>query len=147
MLIILIQNSPEPLQIARLRSRPSPDPSTPLLSQSQALSRIRSQLPLISKTPYADHVLDNSGSPGDLEQQVDVLVKRWRDRYDTWFWRWAMMIPPLGLLVGGTSLYFRLMNDWGRKNTEKRRKQRLEQEQRRYGTIEDEGDSEEEEQT
>jgi dephospho-CoA kinase len=40
-------------------------------------ARERAQLPLTAKAALADHVLDNSGTPDDLERQVDSLLDKW----------------------------------------------------------------------
>lgn len=68
-------------------------------TQSAALSRLNSQLPLPAKLEYSDHVLDNSGSQHDLEEQVDALVLR-LGRDASWTWLISWLLPPIGLLFG-----------------------------------------------
>ncbi|KAF8312387.1 CoaE-domain-containing protein [Clavulina sp. PMI_390] len=69
------------------------------LPQSAALSRLNAQLPLASKLEYSDHVLDNSGSPAELEEQVHSLIARF-DRDAGWTWLISWLLPPIGLLMG-----------------------------------------------
>lgn len=87
----------EPLQLARLKARPSPNPNESRLSTSQALSRIKAQMPLTEKLTYADHVLDNSGTENDLQVQVDSLVNKWRKQSAGWTQKLYWLVPPLGL--------------------------------------------------
>ena len=44
-------------------------------SREDASARLNAQLPIAEKVPYADVVLDNSGSPQDLEHQVDIVIE------------------------------------------------------------------------
>jgi dephospho-CoA kinase len=87
----------EPLQLARLKARPSPNPNERPLSTSQALSRIKAQMPLTEKLTYADHVLDNSGTENDLQVQVDSLVNKWKKQSAGWTQKLYWLVPPLGL--------------------------------------------------
>lgn len=89
--------SNEPLQLARLKARPSPNPNEAQLSTTQALSRIKAQMPLADKLAYADHVLDNSGTEMDLQTQVDSLVNKWRKQSSGWTQKLYWLVPPLGL--------------------------------------------------
>jgi dephospho-CoA kinase len=56
-------------QIARLMQR---DHS----SREDALARISAQMPLDEKRVFADHVIDNSGTPEETEQRVRALWSR-----------------------------------------------------------------------
>lgn len=68
-------------------------------TQTAALARLNSQLPLASKLEYSDHVIDNSGSLVDMEQQVDSLVAR-LGRDAGWTWVISWLLPPIGLIMG-----------------------------------------------
>ena len=95
------------------------------LTEEDAEQRLKAQLPLDDKLPYADAVLDNSSAlevgndeaaaPGwtrgldrqtsvQLRVQVDRLVARWVGGYSgvvgsaTWLTQW--LLPPVGLLMG-----------------------------------------------
>ncbi|OWZ49297.1 dephospho-CoA kinase [Cryptococcus neoformans var. grubii Br795] len=93
----------ERLQLSRLLSRQS----NPPLTQSQASSRIASQLPLSAKLSYATSVIDNSGSFSDLNDQVDRTVAKWKAQQggdSGWWWRVCWLVPPVGLVAGALSL-------------------------------------------
>ncbi len=47
-------------------------------SAQQVRDRESAQLPLTDKAARADHVLDNSGTPDQLERQVQELLARWQ---------------------------------------------------------------------
>ncbi len=47
-------------------------------SAQQVQQREEAQLPLTEKASRADHVLDNSGTPEQLERQVRELLARWQ---------------------------------------------------------------------
>lgn len=68
-------------------------------TQTAALSRLNSQLPLAAKLEYSDHVIDNSGSLQDLEGQVSSLVERF-DKEAGWTWLISWILPPIGLIIG-----------------------------------------------
>jgi dephospho-CoA kinase len=53
-------------QIARLMQRDH-------FSEEEALQRIHAQMPLDEKRLFADHVIDNSGTPAETERQVRAL--------------------------------------------------------------------------
>lgn len=106
----------EKLQLTRLLDRPSNPPLTP----AQASSRISSQLPLKAKLPYANSVLDNSGTPKDLSQQVDRLVHKWKQQQggpSGWWWKVCWLVPPVGLSAGMLCLISR----WWRFRGDRRR--------------------------
>jgi dephospho-CoA kinase len=58
--------APEELQIERQLARDG-------CSREEALRRVRAQLPIEAKRAMADHVIDNSGSLGETEDQVRAL--------------------------------------------------------------------------
>jgi len=47
------------------------------LSESQARRRISVQMPLEQKVRFADHVIDNSGTPEKTRAQVNALLAEW----------------------------------------------------------------------
>jgi len=75
-------------------------------SREDASSRLNSQIPIKDKLAYADIVLDNSGSPQDLESQVISLVQRLHKEAG-WSWRLSWLIPPLGLFSALSTLLWR----------------------------------------
>ncbi|PPR02732.1 hypothetical protein CVT26_009443 [Gymnopilus dilepis] len=82
----------EEIQLTRLLTR---DPTLP---PSSARHRLTSQLPIAQKVPYADIVLDNSGSRSELEEQVDLMVQRLEREAGRWWWRVSWVLPPVGVL-------------------------------------------------
>ncbi len=62
--IVLLVYLPEEAQISRLQHRDE-------LSASEALKRIRSQMPMDEKKKHADRIIDNSGPISDTTHQVD----------------------------------------------------------------------------
>jgi dephospho-CoA kinase len=46
-------------------------------SEKEVAAREQSQMPLAEKAQRADHVLDNSGSPEQLQFQIDQLLLQW----------------------------------------------------------------------
>ena len=59
---------PYEVQLERLLKRDG-------LTVSEAVSRIRSQMPLAEKKRRADHVVDNSGSREETYQQINEILK------------------------------------------------------------------------
>ncbi len=102
----LSTHSNEACQLSRLLSRPQLNPSDPPLTTTAARARISAQLPLVSKLPYADTVIDNSGSPVDLEVQIEALIRRWRSSTKGWgLIEW--ICPPVGIWIGFWTLVWR----------------------------------------
>lgn len=91
--------SPEDLQLQRLMQR---DGS----SKDDALSRVKSQMPISSKISYADAVIDNAGTLSELEAQVRTFIHR-LDGAAGWSWRVSWLVPPFGLLYAVTSVLWR----------------------------------------
>jgi len=67
-------------------------------SREDALSRIRSQIPITDKVPYADIIIDNSGTKQNLDNQVLALVKRFDKEAGNVKWRLEWFLPPFALL-------------------------------------------------
>lgn len=66
---IVVVTASEPVQIARQILRND-------FTESQAIARIRAQLPLAEKISKATYVVVNDGSPEELAPQVDILWSR-----------------------------------------------------------------------
>lgn len=66
---VLVVYVPEEVQLARLMERNG-------LTEEEAMRRIRAQTPIEWKKEWADHVIDNSGSPAETEEQVERFWKR-----------------------------------------------------------------------
>ena len=70
---LIVVYAPEHIQIARLMQRDG-------ISRSDALARIRSQMPIEEKKARATIVIDNSGSREDTRKQTLKLFQRLKDR-------------------------------------------------------------------
>jgi dephospho-CoA kinase len=66
---VLVVYVPEELQLVRLMARDG-------LSETEALARIRAQMPIERKKSLATHVIDNSGSPAETRAQVLEVYRR-----------------------------------------------------------------------
>ncbi|KAJ6473266.1 dephospho-CoA kinase-domain-containing protein [Mycena sanguinolenta] len=78
-------------------------------SREDASSRLNSQIPIDEKLKYADRVVDNSGSPADLEAHVNALVQR-LDRDVGWTWRLSWVLPPWGFVSAVYTLVWRALS-------------------------------------
>ena len=67
--IIIVVESPQRLQLSRLRQRDG-------LQRSAALQRIRAQLPMAVKKKRADYLLQNDQNPKALRRNVQRLLDR-----------------------------------------------------------------------
>lgn len=85
------------IQLQRLMKR---DGST----REDASSRLNSQLPIGEKLPYADHVVENSGTLMELEVETQLLVKKLTRESGGFTWLLGWLIPPFGILFGLNSL-------------------------------------------
>lgn len=81
--------SSDTLQLQRLMHR---DGST----REEASARLGSQLPIAQKVPYADIVIDNSGTEQELDEHVKSLIQTVEKRAG-WIWRLSWLFPPFGL--------------------------------------------------
>lgn len=104
--------SSEEIQLQRLMQR---DSST----REDALSRLRSQMPIADKVAYADVVLDNSGTHQDLEAQVDDLLRR-LDKEVGWTWRISWLFPPFAIASAALLLLWRTIKRRRRSQRRKR---------------------------
>ncbi|MEC1733489.1 dephospho-CoA kinase [Bacillus mojavensis] len=67
---IIVVSVTKELQLERLIKRNQ-------LTEEEALSRIRSQMPLEEKVSRADDVIDNSGTLEETKQQLEEILSRW----------------------------------------------------------------------
>lgn len=95
---LLPQTSSAEIQLQRLMKRDNS-------SREAASSRLNSQLPITDKLEYADYVIDNSGGPKELEDQVSTFVRRLQNEVG-WTWRLSLF-PPFGLLSALFKLLWR----------------------------------------
>lgn len=63
---IVVVHVPEAVQVERLQARDG-------LTEKEATTRVRTQIPLEEKKQYADYLIDNAGSVKNTKQQVDRL--------------------------------------------------------------------------
>lgn len=67
---IIVVSVTKELQLERLMKRNQ-------LTEEEAVSRIRSQMPLEEKTARADQVIDNSGTLEETKRQLDEIMNSW----------------------------------------------------------------------
>lgn len=67
---IIVVSVTKELQLERLIKRNQ-------LTEEEALSRIRSQMPLEEKVSRADNVIDNSGTLEETKQRLEEILRRW----------------------------------------------------------------------
>jgi len=92
-MIVVVYSSKE-LQLARLVQRDQ-------CSTEDAMSRISSQMAIDDKLPYADIVIDNSGSLEDVEARVTTLATKLKSNR-TYIFSW--LCPPFGLFLASITL-------------------------------------------
>ncbi|KAF6759798.1 dephospho-CoA kinase-domain-containing protein [Ephemerocybe angulata] len=76
-------------------------------SQEDAVSRLRSQMPIAQKMAYANIVVNNSGTREELDVQVDGLVQS-LNKAAGWTWRLSWLLPLFALLAGGLAVLWRV---------------------------------------
>lgn len=81
------------------------------MTESAALARIKTQLPLSDKASRADYVIDNSGELLETERQVRELVSKLMPGWGRWFIEWAGL-PVIGAVLGGMLVWWRGVG-WG----------------------------------
>lgn len=92
--------SSEQLQLKRLLQRNGG-------TTEAARSRIAAQKSLSSKLVFADIVIDNSGEQQELDGQVSRTIDRLR-RHAGWTWIVSWLLPPVGLVSGLLTVFYRL---------------------------------------
>ncbi|RDX56362.1 CoaE-domain-containing protein [Lentinus brumalis] len=98
--VVVVYCSAE-IQLQRLMKR---DKS----SRADAFARLNAQLPITEKVQYADVVIDNSGTPHELERQVDQFVQRLMKEAG-WSWRLSWLFPPWGVVSAVGTLGWRAL--------------------------------------
>ncbi|WFD07684.1 dephospho-CoA kinase [Malassezia vespertilionis] len=103
--VVLVYTTEEQ-QFARMLHR---DQYVKQLTVEDARARLSSQVPIMTKTAYADVILDNSmdavgfSSPL-LRDEVEAMVQRWDQEDHAFFgtisWLLCWLLPPVGLLWG-----------------------------------------------
>ncbi len=71
---LLVVHCPRALQLERLVQRDG-------LSRAEAARRVDAQVPVEEKKPYADFLIDTSGSLADTERQVEQIWERLGSRH------------------------------------------------------------------
>jgi len=94
--VVVVYTSAE-IQLRRLIKR---DGST----REDASSRLNSQLPIVEKLPYANHVVENSGSLIELEAETQLLINKLNRDSGGLTWLLCWLIPPIGIFFGLKSL-------------------------------------------
>lgn len=90
---IICVSTEEDIQIARLMDRNK-------LSLSEAKKRIQAQMPLEDKCKLSHFVIENSGSPQDMEEQAVKIMNMLLDSNQHWKLRSIIMASAFSLLAG-----------------------------------------------
>ncbi|XP_002741436.1 dephospho-CoA kinase domain-containing protein-like [Saccoglossus kowalevskii] len=61
------------------------------LSKEEAVNRIESQMPLSHKIQLGDHIIDNTGSVENTQDQVDKLYRTFRGYHTHWILRFVLV--------------------------------------------------------
>ena len=86
-------------------------------TREDASSRLSSQLPIIEKLPYADHVVENSGTLIELETETQLLMDKLARESGGFLWLLCWVIPPIGIFFGLKSLVWRRLKRNGRRTS------------------------------
>jgi len=97
---IVVVYCSEQLQLKRLLERNGG-------TTEAARSRIAAQKSLSSKLVFADIVIDNSGEQKELDGQVSRVIDKLR-RHAGWTWIVSWLLPPVGLLSGALTIFYRI---------------------------------------
>jgi len=100
------------IQLQRLIKR---DGST----HEEASSRLNSQLPIAEKLPYADNVVENSGTLIELETETQLLMNKLTHESGGLVWLLCWLIPPIGIFFAFKSLAWRRLKRDGRRASRK----------------------------
>jgi len=106
--VVVVYCSAE-IQLQRLMKRDG-------FSREDASARLNSQLPISEKLEYADHIIENSGSIAELEQEVVVFLKKLDKEVGGWRWLVSWLIPPVGLALAAYSLLWKTLKRLDRKH-------------------------------
>jgi len=97
--VVVVYTSAE-IELQRLIKR---DGST----REDASSRLNSQFPIAEKLPYADHVVENSGTLIELETETKLLINKLARESGGLVWLLCWLIPPIGVFFALKSLAWR----------------------------------------
>src|SRR5258705_611992 len=86
-------------------------------TREDASSRLDSQLPITEKLPYADNVVENSGTLIDLETETQLLMNKLARESGGFLWLLCWLIPPVGIFFGLKSLVWRRLKRDGRRTS------------------------------
>lgn len=89
------------MELARLKDRN-------LFSEDEALSRIRSQMPIEDKKRKADYVIDNSGTLQSTEEQVHRLVTTVCKPLKSSWWVYGLLWGPCFTVYTGLEAFRRM---------------------------------------
>lgn len=89
-------------------------------TREDASSRLNSQLPITDKLPYADHVVENSGTLIELETETQLLINKLTRGSGGLAWLICWLIPPVGILFALKSLAWRRLKKDRRRSAKKR---------------------------
>lgn len=84
-------------------------------NKTDASSRLNSQLPITAKLEYADQVIENSGSVGELEKEVAAFLVKLDKQTGGWRWLVSWLIPPVGLAFATFTLIWRALRSQSRR--------------------------------
>lgn len=90
---IICVSTEEDIQIARLMDRNS-------LSLSEAKKRIQAQMPIEDKCKLSHFVIENSGSPKDMEDQAIRIIDILLESNHHWRLRGILMASAFSILAG-----------------------------------------------
>lgn len=90
---IICVSTEEDIQIARLMDRNS-------LTLTEAKKRIQAQMPLEDKCNLSHFVIENSGSPQDMEQQTLKIINVLLDSKHHWKLRGILLASAFSILAG-----------------------------------------------
>lgn len=90
---IICVTTEDDIQISRLMDRNS-------LSLTEAKKRIQSQMPLEKKCAMSHFVIENSGSPKDMEEQAVQIIHMMLDSNHHWRLRGIIMASAFSILAG-----------------------------------------------
>jgi len=110
--VVVVYTSAE-IQLQRLMRR---DGTT----REDASSRLNSQLPIGEKLPYADYVVENSGTLIELEAETQLLINKLTRESGGFTWLLCWLIPPIGILFGLQSLAWKRIKKDRRRVSRKR---------------------------
>jgi dephospho-CoA kinase len=90
-------------------------------TREDASSRLNSQMSIREKLPYADHIVENSGTLMELEAETQLLVNKLTRESGGFTWLLCWLIPPVGILFGLQTLALKWLKR-GRRTSKKRGK-------------------------